>query len=223
MDFFSTSNFMPHGHCYLWKPEILWLHLLSDLAIGLSYFSIPVGLYYLLHKRRDISYRWLFKLFAAFILFCGTTHFIAIVAIWNPIYQIEGLAKAATAIVSAITAICLFPALPRLLALRSPEELEKINRELKQTLAEKSAVERKLVEANENLELEIDKRTRELIRFSSRLQIANTELESFAHQASHDLKSPLNNILVFMDELKRSSKNLESYEVLRFPRFHGHA
>lgn len=22
-----SSDFMPHGHCYLWKPEIVWLHL----------------------------------------------------------------------------------------------------------------------------------------------------------------------------------------------------
>ena len=30
----KSSYFMPHGHCYLWIPTILWMHVLSDLLIG---------------------------------------------------------------------------------------------------------------------------------------------------------------------------------------------
>ena len=26
--FFSEDNFMPHGHCYLWKPELVGLHVI---------------------------------------------------------------------------------------------------------------------------------------------------------------------------------------------------
>jgi hypothetical protein len=29
-----SSDFMPHGACYLWKPEIVWLHALSDGLIS---------------------------------------------------------------------------------------------------------------------------------------------------------------------------------------------
>jgi two-component system NtrC family sensor kinase len=31
-----SSDFVPHGFCYLWDPRILWLHLISDGLIALS-------------------------------------------------------------------------------------------------------------------------------------------------------------------------------------------
>ena len=43
---FDTSGFMPHGHCYLWDPSILWLHVVSNTATALAYFAIPVMMVY---------------------------------------------------------------------------------------------------------------------------------------------------------------------------------
>ena len=40
----NAAAFMPHGHCYLWTPSILWLHVASDIVIALSYFAIPLAL-----------------------------------------------------------------------------------------------------------------------------------------------------------------------------------
>ena len=42
----SGEGFMPHGMCYLWRPGILALHVISDALITLSYFSIPFTLLY---------------------------------------------------------------------------------------------------------------------------------------------------------------------------------
>jgi hypothetical protein len=39
-----SSDFMPHGYCYLWKPEIVWLNAISDGTITLAYYLIPLGL-----------------------------------------------------------------------------------------------------------------------------------------------------------------------------------
>ena len=41
-DALSNSAFMPHGHCYLWQPALLWSHVSSDAIIALAYFSIPI-------------------------------------------------------------------------------------------------------------------------------------------------------------------------------------
>jgi len=38
-----SSSFMPHGHCYLWNPGLIWLHVVSDSLIALAYFFIPVA------------------------------------------------------------------------------------------------------------------------------------------------------------------------------------
>ena len=43
-DWLRPANFMPHGHCYLWRPDVLWLHVGSDTLIALSYYAIPVAL-----------------------------------------------------------------------------------------------------------------------------------------------------------------------------------
>ena len=38
-DLFSSDGFMPHGHCYLWNPGLVWLHVTSDVIIGVAVFD----------------------------------------------------------------------------------------------------------------------------------------------------------------------------------------
>jgi diguanylate cyclase (GGDEF)-like protein/PAS domain S-box-containing protein len=120
----STGNFMPHGACYLWLPSILWLHVISDTVIALAYYSIPFALLYFVHKRTDLAYRWVFVLFGVFILLCGTTHLMSIWTIWHPDYWLDGLIKFATALVSIVTALLIWPLIPELLRLPSPQALQ---------------------------------------------------------------------------------------------------
>ena len=112
---FSSDSFLPHGHCYLWSPEILWLHVISDLIIAIAYYSIPLALAIILFRRKRMAFKWLIGLFAAFIVLCGTTHILGIITQWTPIYRFEGVIKLLTAGVSIATAVVLFPMLPRLL------------------------------------------------------------------------------------------------------------
>ncbi|MCW2247578.1 PAS domain S-box-containing protein [Azospirillum fermentarium] len=120
---------------------MLALHVFSDVIIGLSYYSIPLALLYFIHKRRDVAYGWVFLLFAAFILACGTTHLFDVWTLWNPDYGVEGLIKAVTALVSLLTAITLWLLMPRILALPSPRQLEEANLALQQEIAMRRATE----------------------------------------------------------------------------------
>ena len=61
------TDFMPHGYCYLWLPEILWLHVFSDGLIALAYFLIPISLFSFVLRRREIPFPWMLLMFAAFI------------------------------------------------------------------------------------------------------------------------------------------------------------
>jgi len=83
-----SSDFMPHGYCYLWRPEIVWLHALSDGAITLSYFFIPLALIYFVRKRRDLPFHWMFLLFGLFIFGCGGTHAMEIWTLWHGTYRL---------------------------------------------------------------------------------------------------------------------------------------
>lgn len=122
----TLPAFMPHGHCYYWRADLLSLHLGSDAVIALSYFSIPLAMGHLVMRRRDVIFDRVFLMFAAFILLCGITHVMGAVTIWQPVYYTEGLFKLGTALVSAITAITLWRLMPRAIALPSHGQLREL-------------------------------------------------------------------------------------------------
>src|SRR5271156_6767785 len=100
----DSSTLSPHGICLLWRPDLIWLHVISDAIIALSYFLIPVALSVFVWKLPDIEFGWVFSAFAIFIMACGMTHVFAIWALWVPDYALEGLVKAMTAVASIVTA-----------------------------------------------------------------------------------------------------------------------
>jgi signal transduction histidine kinase len=124
---FDSSGLTPHGFCLLWEPGLIWTYAISDTAIGLAYFSIPVALAIIAKRRRDLVFRPLLWLFAAFILLCGTTHWLDLLTLWVPVYWLGGVIKAATAIVSFITAVALWWLLPQAMAFPSPAQYRKAN------------------------------------------------------------------------------------------------
>lgn len=127
--FLGLSRFMPHGMCFLWRWDLLVLHVGADVLIAASYFSIPAAMLVLLKKRPDVP-KGIFRLFVAFIMLCGITHLASILVIWYPAYYLEGLFKLATALVSVTTAIVLWPLIPKAIAMPSIQEMDKRNREI---------------------------------------------------------------------------------------------
>jgi signal transduction histidine kinase len=142
MDYLGSildNRFMPHGHCFLWTTDIFWLHLLGDIVTATAYYIIPLALGWSVWKRKHLPYPSLFILFGTFILACGTTHILGIITLWNPLYRLEGLVKAVTALASIGTAFALIPIIPKALRLRSPEELERANSALERKNQESEA------------------------------------------------------------------------------------
>jgi diguanylate cyclase (GGDEF)-like protein len=117
---------MPHGMCLAWQQNVLLLQVISDGLIALAYLSIPLTLGIFAWKRRDLPFKGLVAMFVVFILACGTTHLMAIWTVWHPDYWLDGFVKAFTAVASIITAVTLVRLLPKALALRSPEETERL-------------------------------------------------------------------------------------------------
>lgn len=120
MEFFRqllSLDFMPHGFCYLWDPRILWLHVISDGLITLSYYCIPIILIYFIRKNRELPFNGIFWMFGTFILACGTTHLMEIWNVWHGSYLIAGVIKAVTAAVSVLTAAMLIPLVPKAISL----------------------------------------------------------------------------------------------------------
>jgi GAF domain-containing protein len=140
----SPHSYIPHGHCYLWQTPLVGLHLVSDALIAIAYFSIPAMLIYFVRKRSDIPFSNVFVLFGAFIVLCGAGHLLDIWTLWHPAYWLSGIERALTALVSCYTALQLVELLPKFLALRTPEQLEAVNRELEKQVAERQQTEETL-------------------------------------------------------------------------------
>ncbi|MDD0853560.1 ATP-binding protein [Halobacteriovorax sp. GB3] len=119
------GNYMPHGHCYLWRQDLLLLHIGSDLLIALCYFFIPCCLIYLTKKRNDLPSKWIFYLFAGFIFLCGITHVNQIITVWHGVYRYTGVFKLFTAIISLVTAFVLLKLMPRFLNLPNMDDIFK--------------------------------------------------------------------------------------------------
>ena len=237
--FFTSDEFMPHGMCFLWEPALVWLHVVSDFLIGAAYFSIPVALAVFAVRRTDLQYRWMVGLFMLFIVACGTTHFFGIWVIWNPDYAIEGLLKATTALASVATAIVLWPLLPKLLALPSPDMLAASNGELRAEVDRRRAAETRLQGLNAELERRVAERTqelearnaelqneiaqrqeveRQLVAERDRAEVANQSKSQFLALMSHELRTPLNAIMGFSEVLKT-----EAFGPLGQPRYREYA
>ncbi len=132
----TDKRFMPHGHCYMWRPDLLWTNVIADGLIALSYVTIPFTLLYFIHKRKDVPFDWMLAAFGVFILACGTSHVMEILTIWQPYYWLTALVKVITAIASVITAIMLVRLVPAALKIPSPQQLAKVNDELREAQAE---------------------------------------------------------------------------------------
>ncbi|MEJ0072112.1 MAG: ATP-binding protein [Pseudomonadota bacterium] len=155
-ELFSSADLSPHGICLLWRPELVWLHVLSDGVIGLAYYSIPLALPISSGAAADVVFGWVFWLFAGFILFCGTTHFLSIWTLWHPDYGAEGMVKAFTALISIGTAAALWPLLPKALALPAPSALQRLNEELRQKVDERDRAFRQLSESEQRFRAYFD-------------------------------------------------------------------
>jgi PAS domain S-box-containing protein len=137
---FGSEGFMPHGMCYLWNTRLIYLHVISDSLIALSYFAIPVILLWFVRKRRNVPFRWMFGLFGLFIVACGTTHMMEVWNLWHGDYWLSGIIKAITAAAVA-TAILLVRVAPKAIGLPDLSDWVEANAALNQEVFKRRDIE----------------------------------------------------------------------------------
>ncbi len=146
---FSGDGFPARWHCGRWSDELGWLHISSDLMIFGAYLMIPIFMLYALRMKIRVGLpeplARLIGLFVAFILCCGITHLNDAIIFIHPFYRFAGVMKGVTAVVSWMTVIALVPALPKLLALHTPTELQaEIDQATRALKTQRDSAEREL-------------------------------------------------------------------------------
>lgn len=161
---FGAATFMPYGYCLNWRPDLVALHAISDFGIAAAYFAIPIAILVLARRRGDLTGEpgQVVVLFVTFILACALTHLASVLTLWYPAYGLQGLLKAATAIISILTAVMVWRLLPALTRLPSITETEAINRQLIAEVEARKHAYQELEATRTNLEREVAARTSEL-------------------------------------------------------------
>ncbi|MGQ4647848.1 ATP-binding protein [Lyngbya aestuarii] len=168
----AANSFIPHGHCYLWKPGLIWLHVLSDSLITLAYVAISATLAYLVYKtRQEIPFHWMFLAFGSFIVACASTHFMEVWTLWHPTYWLSGVLKLLTAIASVATAIVLPPLVPKALTMLQTAKL------------------------SEERKIHLERANQELATLYEKLKELDQLKSQFFTNVSHELRTPLALIL----------------------------
>jgi len=149
--FFGRNGFLPHGYCFTWTPGLLWTMVVSDLVIAAAYLSIPVAILSFVRRRGEPSNNKVAWLFSAFILACGITHLMAVWTVWQPDYGWQAVSKAVTAVISLITAVALWPLIPKALKAPSVARLQSVITSLEAEVQRRRRAEDNLGEIQQNL------------------------------------------------------------------------
>lgn len=197
--------YTPRQVCMYYEAPVIWLHVIADLLTAIAYYSIAVLLGYFVRRRTDLAFSWMFWLFSAFILACGTTHLFGVIDIWRPFYKVDGLVKLVTAILSVGTAVALWPLIPHALAMPGPGQLAATIEQRTAELAHTNQALRSALGAAQEARGVAEE--------------ANKAKDHFLAVLSHELRTPLTPVLATVSMLQQresfDADTLEHLEMVR--------
>lgn len=129
-----------------WEASHGAAHLASDLATAAACAGLVVMLTLFARRRKDVRFRRLVWLSCAFLIACATARVADALLFWHPAYWLQTLLEFVTAGTAWAALLALLPLVPRVLALRSPQELEAEVERRVQELRDTEARTRAIVE-----------------------------------------------------------------------------
>jgi signal transduction histidine kinase len=203
-------------------PQYEWLFLIGEILSGTAYLVVAGILFYLAIKRDDRQRKMVLMLFGVLGALGAGVHFLNLGGSGDWFLTVQ-IIRFVIGVFSILTAVALYKAIPNLLAIPSPEHLEKSNQELRDQIQERERAEVALRETQQELELRVQQRTAQLItanrdmeremesRKSAEKQLiaknyelvrTNADLDDFVYYASRDIKGPVLNVAGLVAAIK---------------------
>lgn len=200
--------------CTTYQPNQLyrWISGLSNLAIAIAYFWIPINMGIVFSRRKDeIPHPLLWRLYMTFISWCGITH---LVHIWHAVFDPERpymLAELAintiTGIISVGTAILFTYHLPVIMKYVSPKARQAI---LEKEIHERTAELREALSIKDVLFRELHHRVKNnLQNIISIINLHKKRASGPSEEAFEDLKSRIFAMGKIHDKLRELHRNKE--------------
>jgi len=96
----GSSDFMPHGYCYLWDLDsVAACHLRRLITLCITHSRHPI---YFIRKNRDLPSIGFSGCSAHSFWLAARTHLMEIWNVWHGSYMLAGVVKGATAAVSVL-------------------------------------------------------------------------------------------------------------------------
>jgi len=125
LEFLGGNGGMPYSLSINWTSGLLRSSVVSDALITLACYALFSIFAYFVWRRKDLKFRWMYWVFAAFIPAYATVHLLPIVLPGQSLYWLDADMKDFTAVISTVTAIYLVRMIPQALRLPMLTELEK--------------------------------------------------------------------------------------------------
>ena len=120
---FNTEGFRALFFERHWSRTLVWLHILSALATWAAFTTTLVAINYYVLRRKNARTPRAFWIFEGFLFASGTLFLVQAILFGWPIYRFNAVLWLLTAALSWAAVFTLIPVIPRILALRRPEEL----------------------------------------------------------------------------------------------------
>jgi len=192
-------------------PALMMVMALSNAIIAISYLSIPFFLIIFTRKRKDMPFTWIIFLFGLFILACGSTHIFHVIGLWWPVNWWQATVDAICAVISLATAIVVWPYLPKILAIPSPNQLRMVNAELQLEKDKLIYTQSELQKAYAEVEHRVKERTEELLIANQSLQEEISERRKAEKEIQKLNETLEQRVIERTEQLEAANKELEAF------------